>query len=96
MLGTEAALGENSLQGSGTHVQRNRCTLPAPTVLLRRLPPAYPTGMGRLCLAPDPATTESQARSCHCVFLPALVPPILASSSRCRASSRLSCKPLFN
>lgn len=46
-------------------------------------------------VAPNPATAEPWSWLCCCMFLPASVPPILASSSRCRAPFQLSLHAAF-
>lgn len=66
---------------------------PATSGLIDMMP--VPQARGWLCLTPDPVTTEPQSWVFHCVFLPATVPPIFASSSCCRAASKLSLQATF-
>jgi len=66
------------------------CPPPIPAGLAALLP-AFRLfhGTGWTCMAPDPAAAEPQSWSCCCVFLPAPVPAILASSSHCSSHCKL-------
>lgn len=71
---------------------------PASLAALAPAPMPVPLAQRWLCLPPPPAPPQpchcrALVLSCHCVFLPAPVPPILAFSSGCGVPSELSLQP---
>lgn len=68
---------------------------PLASLLWRLSPPCLSHQHWGGCACPDPATTKTWSRLCCCMFLPAPVPPILATSSSSRVPFQLPLQAAF-